>query len=126
MSRRPSFEKSPPALVEAFERLIAEFPEAERRLTSGYPCAYVGGQMATGLFGADWHVRLAEDGQAELLALEGARAFEPLPGRPMRGYVLLPRDWLDQPDRIRPWVERALAHTRSLPPKPVKGSRPRS
>ena len=116
MSARPDFSKPPAELVERFDRLVAELPDVQRKLMFGMPAGFVGGQMATGLFGPDWHVRLPEDGQAELLAA-GGRPFEVMPGRVMRGYVALPREWLEQPDRIRPWVERAVEHTRSLPPK---------
>jgi TfoX/Sxy family transcriptional regulator of competence genes len=122
VSSRPDFTKPPPELIERFDRLIADLPDVQRKLMFGMPAGFVAGQMATGLVGPDWHVRLPEDGQSELLAV-GGRPFEPMPGRPMRGYVLLPRDWHEAPDRIRPWLERAVDHTRSLPPKPPKAKK---
>ena len=68
----PDFTKSPPELVERFDAVAAEFPAAQRRLTFGYPCLYVGGNMVTGLFKDAWHVRLGGAEQAEALALDGA------------------------------------------------------
>src|SRR6185295_16018231 len=65
--------KSPPALIERFDTVAADFPEATRRLTFGYPCLYVGGNMATGLFGDAWHVRVSKDDTDELIRLPGAR-----------------------------------------------------
>ena len=66
----PEFDKSPPALVERFDAVAAEFPQAQRRLTFGYPCLYVGGNMVSGLFQSRWHVRL---GPAETAGAAGDR-----------------------------------------------------
>jgi TfoX/Sxy family transcriptional regulator of competence genes len=119
---RPTFEKSPPELVERFVGLIAAMPELQKRSMFGYPCAFAGTQMATGLFGADWMIRLPEDGREELIA-QGGAPFSPMPGRPMREYVTFPRVMLDDEEALRAWVERSLAYVRSLPPKPAKTSR---
>lgn len=121
----PSFEKSPPELVERFVTLIATMPELQKRSMFGYPCAFASDQMATGLFGADWMIRLPEDGREELVA-QGGAPFSPMPGRPMREYVTFPRSMLDDEGALRAWVERSLAYVRSLPPKPAKASRAKS
>ena len=125
--------KSPPALIERFDTVAADFPEATRRLTFGYPCLYVGGNMATGLFGDAWHVRVSKDDTDELLRLPGARPFEPMPGRPMTGFTLLPETIVDDDAAIREWVGRAIAHVSTMPvktPKPrttkAKPAKPRS
>ena len=57
----PKMEKSPPELIERFDTIAADFPEAQRRLTFGYPCLYVGGNMVSGLFESSWHVKLGPD-----------------------------------------------------------------
>ena len=57
----PELEKSPPELVERFDSIAADFPEATRRLTFGYPCLYVGGNMVSGLFESSWHVKLGPE-----------------------------------------------------------------
>ena len=46
----PSFDKSPPELVERFAAVMDRYPDAERKKMFGYPAAFVGGNMATGLF----------------------------------------------------------------------------
>lgn len=120
----PSFEKSPPELVERFVQLIATMPELQKRSMFGYPCAFAGTQMATGLFGADWMIRLPEEGREELIA-QGGAPFSPMPGRPMREYVTFPRSMLDDEGALRAWVERSLAYVRSLPPKPAKRAKDR-
>jgi TfoX/Sxy family transcriptional regulator of competence genes len=115
------WQKSSPELVEQFEaattRLLAE-PGVERRQMFGYPACFVGGNMFTGLHQQRWVVRLAE-ADREALAAAGGTAFEPMPGRPMTGFLVLPAS-LSAGDAIVPWLERALAFGRSLPAKTPK------
>ena len=115
--------KSPSALIERFDAVAADFPEATRRVTFGYPCLYVGGNMVTGLYGESWHVRVDKDDTDELLRLPGARPFEPMPGRPMTGFTLLPEAIVDDDAAVREWVGRAIAHVSTMP---VKTPKPRS
>ncbi len=124
----PGFAKSPPELVERFDTIAAEFPRAERRLTFGYPCLSVGGNMVTGLHEAAWFVRLGDADRAEALALhDGGGSFEPMPGRPMAGYAVLPHAVIDDDAAIRRWVERAIDFGATLPPKaPKAGSKPKA
>ncbi|MFN2483699.1 MAG: TfoX/Sxy family protein [Candidatus Limnocylindria bacterium] len=111
--------KSPPELVERFHATLAAFPEAERRQMFGYPAAFRGGNMFTSLFESRWVIRLPEDARTEL-ADQGGEQFEPMPGRPMTGYLLLPPRIVDDDKALRGWVERALAHAAALPPKEPK------
>jgi hypothetical protein len=56
----------------------------------------------------------------------GWSEFEPMPGRPMRGYVVMPDAVAANPDQARSWVERAAAYVRTLPPKaPKAATKPR-
>lgn len=117
---RPTFEKSPAALVERFAETLADRPAAARRPMFGYPCAFVNGNLTTGLFADGWFVRLPEDDAATLLAMDGARPFEPMPGRPMRGYVVLPPSVVADASGPEEWVDRAIAYVAALPSKPSK------
>ena len=116
----PSMDKSPAALVARFDAVAARFPEAQRRLTFGYPCLYIGGNMVSGLFRDGWHVRLADGDLAELQALEGARPFEPMPGRPMTGFMLLPPAVVNDDDALEGWIRRAIEFGASRPAKVPK------
>jgi len=113
----PSWKKSPPELIEAFGAVAGRYQDLELRKMFGYPAAFLGGNMATCLHEERWIVRLAEPDRAELLAREGAALFEPMPGRPMREYVVLPADVVADPDATAGWVERSIEHARTLPPK---------
>ena len=121
----PGFDKSPLELMARFDAVAARFPGMERRLTFGYPCLYVGGNMVSGLHESAWFVRLGGHDLGDALALAGARPFEPMPGRPMTGYTLLPPAVIDDDDAIEGWVQRAVDYGATLPPK-VPKSKPKS
>ncbi len=112
----PSFEKSPADLVERFHEVLSTRPHASPRKMFGYPAAFVNGNLATGLHQASWFVRLSASDAAELLAAGGG-SFEPMPGRPMRGYVVLPSAMSTDPLTAGVWVDRAIDHVATLPPK---------
>jgi TfoX/Sxy family transcriptional regulator of competence genes len=114
-----AWQKAPAELVERFREAVTDLP-AQQRQMFGYPAAFVNGHMFTGLHEDRWVVRLPEADGAELLGEPGARPFEPMPGRPMKGFVVLPPQVVAEPERARAWVERALAHALSLPPKEPK------
>ncbi len=110
------WKKSPPELVDRFLAETSELPGLEQRQMFGYPAAFANGHLVTSLHEANWIVRLPEDGIAELTRL-GATPFEPMPGRPMRGYAAFPPDMVVNAEALRPWLERALAHVLQIPPK---------
>lgn len=112
----PSFTKSPPALVERFGSILGEFPDAQRRPMFGYPAAFVGGNMATSLFADRWVVRLPP-AEIDAAVAAGAEPFEPMAGRRMSGFVVVPRPDVDDDAAIRRWIERGVAFAGSMPPK---------
>lgn len=119
MATQDPWRKSPPELVERFEVAVASIEGLETRKMFGYPAGFIGGHMVTGLHQESWIVRLPEDVLEERLAT-GWSTFEPMPGRPMRGYVGLPAEVIADPDAARTWVEHAADHVRSMPPKPAR------
>ena len=112
----PSFTKSPPELVERFGQVMDRYPDAERKKMFGYPAAFVGRNMATGLFAEHWVVRVPDEQKAEAEA-RGAGAFEPMPGRPMKSFVVIPATDVADDRAIGGWVEQGLANAASLPAK---------
>jgi TfoX/Sxy family transcriptional regulator of competence genes len=113
----PGFEKSPPALVERFDTVAARFPDAERRKMFGYPALFVGGNLVTGLFSEQWMIRLPDVDREALLAVPGAAPFEPMAGKPMKGYATLPPDVVADDAALDDWVRRAIAFGQTLPAK---------
>ena len=113
---KPSFDKSPADLVDRFHEVLSARPDAHPRKMFGNPAAFVNGNLATGLYEASWFVRLSESDAAELTAAGGG-SFEPMPGRPMRSYIVLPAGLVDDPAAAGDWVDRAMTHVATLPPK---------
>jgi len=112
----PSFTKSPAELVDRFAAVMDRYPDAQRKKMFGYPAAFVGGNMATGLFAEHWVVRLP-DAEIADAKVAGADSFEPMPGRPMKAFVVIPSADVTDDTAIARWVERGLAHAASLPAK---------
>jgi TfoX/Sxy family transcriptional regulator of competence genes len=112
----PSFNKADARAAGRFIATMAVYQEAPVRNTFGNPCAYVNGNMATGLHSSGWFIRLDAAAIGELTAV-GGEPFSPMPGRPMTGYTLLPAPILDDDDQLTAWIERSLAYVASLPPK---------
>jgi hypothetical protein len=75
--------------------------------------------MFMGLFGDEVVLRLPDD-EREQVTKAGGRQFEPMPGRPMTGYVIVPEAWRDEPNTLSSWVDRSLAWVEQLPPKEPK------
>jgi hypothetical protein len=106
--------------VRAFEGLTPDAPGIVVRKVFGQPAALVNGHMFLGVFGSHLVVRLSDQDAAN--AVPRLAPFEPMPGRPMRGFYLLPDSLPVDLAGSRPWVARALAHARGLP---AKARRPR-
>lgn len=113
---------APREAVAAFDVATSGLPGVEPRKMFGYSCVFARGNMFSGLHEAGMVLRLADEHRAEFLRLKGAEQFEPMPGRVMREYVVVPRVLLNAPEKLRAWVEKSLAYVSSLPAKPKKGS----
>lgn len=113
----PKFEPAPEEMVHTFDGAMKDFPMATQRKMFGYPAAFVNGNMFAGLFQDAMFLRLSDEDRAAFRSEYGARLFEPMPGRPMRGYVLVPRFVLKSPKQLNAWVRKAMEFTGSLPPK---------
>ncbi len=116
MPDMPKFTKSSPQIVERFGAVMDRYPHVQRRQMFGYPAAFVGGNMATGLFAEHWVVRLSDDELATAIA-GGAAPFEVMPGRPMKGFVVIPPAVVADDKAIGAWVEKGLTLAGAMPPK---------
>jgi TfoX/Sxy family transcriptional regulator of competence genes len=100
-----------------FQSLVPDDPRVKSRPMFGNRAAFVNGNMFLALLGSQVAVRLSEQDRAELLKQRGASPFEPMPGRPMKEYVVLPEAWRKSRTKAEGWVERSLAWASALPPK---------
>jgi len=88
----------------------------------GFPCVFINSSMFMGVFADSIFLRLSKSDREQFLKLEGARVFEPLPGRIMKEYAVFPAWILEQESRdiINDWVYRSFEYAASLPPKQIK------
>jgi TfoX/Sxy family transcriptional regulator of competence genes len=100
-----------------FESLVPDDSRVQSRPMFGNRAAFVNGNMFLALFGSKVAVRLPAEDRAVLLRAAGAEAFEPMPGKPMIEYVVLPESWRKRRKKAEEWTERSFAWARELPPK---------
>ena len=110
---------------ERFREVVPSGPAVEVKPMFGNLGAFVNGNMFAGLFGSSLGVKLSETDLAELREVEGSHAFGP-EERPMGGYLSVPDTWTEHPEEAAPWLEKAMAHVSTLPPKAKKPARKRS
>ncbi len=105
---------------EFFRSILPDDSRITIRPMFGNISAFVNGNMFAGLFGDDLFVRLSDESRKELLEEKGASLLEPMKGKPMKEYVVLPNAWRNQHETARLWVARSLNWTSKLPPKKTK------
>ena len=88
-----------------FRSTLPKDPRITVRPMFGNASAFVNGNMSYGLFGDDLFIRLPEKDGQEILT-KGGVLLEPMKGRPMKDYVLLPKVWWKQPKTIRKWIAK--------------------
>ena len=112
--------KSPKDLIDLFSSVVPGPPVVQRKMF-GYPAAFVNGNLFMSLFQDDLILRLPEGLREELLKVDGAKIFSPMPGRPMREYVAVPPRIMANQKELASWVLRALEYGESLKPKSQTG-----
>jgi hypothetical protein len=96
--------KPPQELMDLFRNVMPGPPAVERK-------------MLMGRLQDDRILRLLESHREEFIKLDGAKIFEPMPGRPMREYVAVPPRAMARQKELVSWVSRALDCGASLKPK---------
>jgi TfoX/Sxy family transcriptional regulator of competence genes len=109
--------KAPESLKKMLEDVM-EGIDCEKRPMFGYPAYFINRNMFTGLFQDQLFVRLsAAQLAAWLKKYPSIRNLEPMPGRPMKDYFVLPRELYDSPRALREAINASVEHTRTLAPK---------
>ncbi len=115
--------KSPQELIDLFSSVMPGPPAVQRKMF-GYPAGLINGNMFMSLFQDDMILRLSESFREEFLKGEGAKIFAPMPGRPMREYVAVPPNVMENKKELALWISRALEYGESLKPK-SRNSKPK-
>ena len=115
-----AWEKPTAQTIALFESLVPKHAKVERRKMFGFPVAFANGNMFIGLHENRMILRLDEPERERFITGFGAHLFEPMTGRPMREYVVVPETLLDDLAGLQSWCDRALHYALSLPPKAAK------
>jgi TfoX/Sxy family transcriptional regulator of competence genes len=115
-----AWKKSPPELVAAFERLTAGYA-VERRSMFGYPAAFVKGNVRR--LHEDRLVMRADDDAIADAKRRGATDFEPMAGRPMKGWMAVPGKLVANEALVRGWLDGAYRHISAMPAKKKKAAK---
>ncbi|MCI4343115.1 MAG: TfoX/Sxy family protein [Thermoplasmata archaeon] len=113
----------PPASADAvrmFQSLVPDDARVTTRKMFGQPAAFVNGQMFFGVFGGRLFLRLSETDRDAADGVPGFGPFEPMPGRAMHEYRVLPAAVLADRTQARRWISKSLAHVAGLPPKKAR------
>ena len=103
-----------------FRSLVPEDDHVMVKPMFGNISAFVNGNMFFGVFGNDLFLRLSGQDKVELLKNKGALMLEPMKGKPMKDYVVLPKTWSAKPETLRSWISKSLEWSSMLPPKKAK------
>jgi TfoX/Sxy family transcriptional regulator of competence genes len=110
----------PDEQAEGFRQALEALPEVELRKMFGCPCAFVHGQMFAVLHPAGLALKLSDEDREALLQAPGAKPFEPMPGRTMRQYLVLPPADPSTEGDLQRWIGKSYTYAASLPAKEVK------
>ena len=86
---------------------------------------FVNGHMFAGVHGRKIILRLGEAERADAQAEAGALPFEPMPGRVMKEYVVVPEPVWSSPEALEEWMRRSVEYVGGLPPKEPKPKKAR-
>ncbi|MCI4336637.1 MAG: TfoX/Sxy family protein [Thermoplasmata archaeon] len=112
--------KAAAAAVTVFEGLVPKGENVTSKKMFGQPAAFVNGNLFFGVFGEHIFVRLSDADRADAVRGEGFTTLEPMPGRVMREYLVLPSGVLRDRKSASKWVARSLRYVETIPPKSGK------
>lgn len=120
------WEKAPEELKALLGKALAGI-DCEKKLMFGYPAYFINKNMFAGLFQSSVFLRLSPD-QVSRLSKKYAplSALEPMPGRPMKNYFVLPEELYKNENTFRAVAAEAADYARTLPQKKKSGTKNRA
>ena len=94
---------------------LASGLECERKRMFGAPVLFAGGSMFAGVFADDIFLRLDDGERARFLKEnKGAHGFEPVPGKRMNEYVVVPHTLLKNKAGLREWLSMSRDYAANI------------
>ncbi len=118
-----AWKKNSAERIGLLDEAMRSFP-CLRKVMFGGPAYFVNDNMFAGLCQDSVILRLSPQDREKLLsAHDGATVFEPMPGRPMKEYVVLPESLYSDSTTMLEWLDRSFHYASSLPPKVSTGKK---
>lgn len=114
------WEKPSQEILELFENLVPEGQIIQRRKMFGYPCGFINNNMFIGVFQNSLFLRLSEKDREIFLDIPDTTRFEPMPGRIMKEYVVIPQEILNDEGQREEWIKKSINYVLSLSLKEKK------
>ena len=95
---------------------LARTANVEEKVLFGCACFFLDGNVLVGAWQDALIARLGPDEGEAALREPHVRAFD-ITGKPMRNWVAVEPEGVEDDDRLRGWIERATAFVRTLPRK---------
>lgn len=111
------WKKVSPELSDFLEKTLIEYPCVKKKMF-GCPVYFVNDNMFAGIHSDNIFIRLSEEDRAGILGeFDEACIFEPMEGRKMKEYVVIPETILNDSGIMNKWLSLSFRFTSSLPPK---------
>ena|SRR5208282_5607280 len=102
-------------------RVLCSLSNARKSPCSGYPAYFINKNMFAGLFQDKLFLRLSPEQLTTLTkTFPTLSNLEPMPGRPMKDYHVIPEKLYTDATRMGKVIQEAAAFCRSLPEKTKK------
>lgn len=114
------FKKAPQELVDFLVEKMKD-KNCNYRMMFGYPTYFFNGNMLVGVYGDKLFLRLSDVDIASIMKnCSGITAFEPMPGKAMKDYVVLPKNVYSNDRVFEEYLDKSIKYVSSLMPKAKK------
>lgn len=117
------WEKASPELSDILAQAAEPFALVEKRKMFGGLSLFMNGHMFAAVHGKKIVLKLGEADRAKAQSQAGAAPFEPMPGRVMKEYVVVPKEVWSDPESLEQWLRRSIEFVGSLAPKEPKAKK---
>ena len=114
------WEKASPELSDFLEFALLDYP-CEKKKMFGFPVYFINGNMFAGVHSDNLFIRLSAPDREEILrTFDEVSIFEPVEGRKMKEYVVIPDSVMGNPEILKEWMNRSFRYVSALPQKEKK------
>jgi TfoX/Sxy family transcriptional regulator of competence genes len=114
------WKKSPKELTDFLEESMKDVDCVKKKMF-GFPAYFINGNMFTGTFEENLFLRLSEGDRNKItMKNTDVKPFEPMKGRAMKEYVVLPQSLYKNKKDFSHWVNKSIEYVTSLPAKKKK------